>query len=256
MSLVYSRSFLDETERLESAIRSAGGGLTFRRKEHIDDVVLRLKTNYLWSRIDCLQIYAQETTQGALINWRTPGTFNASLTNAPTFAAGRGYTTNGTNNYVNTNFTASTAGGSATLDNTAVSLWSLTSGQQTASSAANDGTQFTLFNPRNTSDQVRGAVNGTAIITFASSHTDGSGFYTFSRTASNLVTAYKAGASIGTDATASVGLPTTSFLVGSNNGAFTAREFACFVIGASRTSTEEAALYAILRAYMTAVGVP
>jgi hypothetical protein len=259
MSLVYSRSFLDETERLDAAIRSAGGGFTLRYKEPSDDVIRRLKSNNLWSDILCLQVGAGLTSAGGLINWKTPGTYNASLVNAPTFTAGSGYTTDGSTNYVDMGINPTSAG--IAQDNVSFSYWSLTSGQTATVSGASDNAFQFGMNSRNTTDLLRIASNLAAATGFESygSNTDGSGFYTMSRTASNLTTGYKNGASNGTSATASAGVPNTTFRLGSFNSVtptFQARQFACAIVGASRTAAQEAVLYAILRAYMTAVGVP
>lgn len=257
MPLVYPRSFLDETERLEAAVRSAGGGMTLPRKEHINTCITRLKSNNLWSGIDVLQLYAVETTQGALINVRQPGTYNGSLVDAPTFTADRGYTTDGSNDAINTGFINQ---GNYTQDSASWSLWSLTSGQlATGSGSGSSGNPFGFLNPRNASDVIRYCINNIAIVSSSSANTDGTGFYSVVRTASNLTTVYKNGVSFGTDATASSGEPdTNNYHVGYNIAAasFTARQFACAVLGAGRTAAQELALYNILRAYMTAVGVP
>ena len=69
----------------------------------IDLLITTLKAASIWSKLDVLQVYAAADQQAALLNWVSTS-FNASVVNAPTFTADRGFNGNGTTSYVNTGF--------------------------------------------------------------------------------------------------------------------------------------------------------
>lgn len=81
------------------------------RKGLINAYVLALKAGGVWNSLDGLYVFAAADSQAALINWRNPGTHDATLVNAPTFTQDRGFTGNGTNSYVNSNFNPLPQGG-------------------------------------------------------------------------------------------------------------------------------------------------
>jgi len=63
----------------------------------------------VWAKLDCFWGFAQ-TINGdgeALKNWVNPGTYDATIVNAPTFTALEGFLTNGTTSFINTNFDTS-----------------------------------------------------------------------------------------------------------------------------------------------------
>jgi hypothetical protein len=78
---------------------------TTARKEIINNVVADLVLSGVWNELDVLHVYAAADSQAALINWKSPGTFNGTLFNAPAFAADRGFTGNGSNAYISTGYT-------------------------------------------------------------------------------------------------------------------------------------------------------
>src|SRR5690348_14967319 len=99
---------------------------TSQRKQLYDKIIRQLKVSGIWGALDCFYIFAAADSQAALINIKNPGTFNATAQNGPTFAADRGYTGNGSNSYVDSNFNASTAGGNYVRDSAHMAVWSLT----------------------------------------------------------------------------------------------------------------------------------
>lgn len=221
------------------------------------NLICGLVLDGVFSTLDELQVYATSDSTTAAINLISSsfgGTNNGAI-----FSANNGFTTDGVATYFDMGLVPSTAGGNATQNSTSFSYWSLSIGQQANVSGANDNTRSTILNPRNASDIIRGDVNtGTSSVNFGS-NTDGTGFYTLSRTGANLQTSYKNGAFVATDVSASFGLPTSSFNLGRNNNVspvFTARQFAASAVGGGRNATQETALYNRLRTYMTAVGVP
>ena len=160
-----------------------------QRKIDINTCVVSLKSNSLWTKLDGLWMFAAADEQASLINWKNPGTFNATQvepTTAITFNADQGYTGNGSDNYIKTNLTLNTGGLNFTEDSASYGVWSRSTAQAATSlMAANTagGAWSALIVPRNGSDQAlarnnQAAAGGEAT---ASSVTDGSGLLSFSR---------------------------------------------------------------------------
>lgn len=165
------------------------------RKGLINAYVLALKAGGVWNSLDGLYVFAAADSQAALINWRNPGTHDATLVNAPTFTQDRGFTGNGTNSYVNSNFNPSTAGGLYVQNSAHISARSLTdlgagnNNQRLIGIAANDATARALLLPRNTSNQVQANFNSPNAT--AGANTDASDLFTVNRSGASAVEVYK-----------------------------------------------------------------
>ena len=76
------------------------------------DLMVRQEVAYVgWADVyDIKYVLAQQTNNGggALINWINPGTFDATLVNAPAFASFEGFTGGGASVYINTNYNPAT----------------------------------------------------------------------------------------------------------------------------------------------------
>lgn len=83
--------------------------------------IVALKDAGIWAKGDVLQVYAVHDSQAATLNWLSTS-YTATLVNAPSWTAYRGYTTNGTNNYVVTGLDPSAAPQS-TLNSMSMALW-------------------------------------------------------------------------------------------------------------------------------------
>lgn len=88
-------------------LRALTGTYSTPRKIQIDKLIKSLKTAGIWSKLDVLQMYAAPTAADAVVNWKSPGTFNATLVNSPTLAADRGITGDGASSYINSGYTPS-----------------------------------------------------------------------------------------------------------------------------------------------------
>jgi len=91
-------------------------------------MVESLVSSGVWAKRDIIYLFAQEINTGgeALKNFITPGTFDATLVNAPAFGSLEGFTGNATTNYIKSNWNASTQGVKTTLDDTSVSSYQRT----------------------------------------------------------------------------------------------------------------------------------
>ena len=95
-----------ETKTLLAAL---SGTYSTPRKKAIDQMIKSLKSAGVWAKLDVLQIYAAPTAADAVVNWKNPGTFNATLINSPTLEVDRGITGDGASSYINSGFNAVTA---------------------------------------------------------------------------------------------------------------------------------------------------
>jgi hypothetical protein len=91
-----------------------------------DDLLIReAKKIGLWN--NCVAFYNHHTTGDqnyARINYKSPGTHNATLHNSPSFSSKAGFTGDGTSAYINYNFTEGLNGGSIyTLTNNKIVSW-------------------------------------------------------------------------------------------------------------------------------------
>ena len=71
-----------------------------------------LYNNGLWSVLDILRVYGAHTNGAgeALLNWISPSLYAATAFNAPTFTIDKGFTFNGTTQYINNNWVPSVSG--------------------------------------------------------------------------------------------------------------------------------------------------
>jgi hypothetical protein len=245
--------YCDEARMLFAAFTAAP---TPQRRLLCDQLIRRLKRQDIWSKLDCLYIFAAADSQAALINWKNPGTFNAALVNAPSFTADRGFTGNGTTSYVNSTFTPSTAGGLYTQNSSHVSARSLTSAaaadSQRLVGVGNSATVAVQLRPRGASDLYGLQMQQAAINAVANA--DSSGHFVGNRSASNAIQHYRNGASLGTGTNASTGLPNDAVHFDHSFTSFATLQVASGSIGSSLSAEEAAAFYAIELAYMQAVG--
>lgn len=220
-----------------------------------------LVTTGVWTKLDVLYIYAAADQTTALTNL-VQSSFGATAINAPTFTVDTGYTFASTK-YLRTGYIPSTAAGNLTLNAASMGFWSYTvsggassmtdMGGADASNADQMLVQFTgnTWFPRE---------NDFGANTISNSTTQG--LLAQSRTASNLVTAYINGSSIGTVATASVAIPTKEIYVGAfnNNGTpqnYSTKQHGMGFIGGGLTAADMGNLYTAVHTYLQAVaGIP
>lgn len=230
------------------------------RKGVIDTCVKAIKAAGVWTLLDFLQVYAAADSQAALINWKTPGTFDATVVNSPTFTVDRGFAGNGTTSYVSSSFNPSTAGGQFVRDSAYYGFWSLTTTVMASVSVAGyfDATNGVTRAHRTAANEIACRLNQNASATSstAGAQTDGTGMHGMSRSGAAAVRAAHNGADIFTFANASAALSNGVLTVGYQGVSWNTVQFAAQFAGANLTQPQELALYNALRTYMTAVGVP
>jgi hypothetical protein len=230
---------------------------TAARKAIINNCVLALKAAGIWSLFDLLYFTAAADSQAARINWVNPGTFTLSAVNSPAFVADRGFTGDGASSYLDPGFTPSTNAVQWTLNSAHISGWSLTSigagsnAQRLVGNSATTTARSALI-PWNATNQVAALLNDLSGSTISNSTSLGD--FIANRSAVSSRQIYLNGASLGSDATASVALPPNALYFGRDTVNFASLQMAALSVGASLSSGQVASFYAARQSYLHAVG--
>ncbi len=226
------------------------------RKILINNFVLSLIAGGVWSLLDVLYVFAAVDSQAALINWKNPGTLNASAVGTPTFTTDRGFASIGSGSYVGTGYIPSTAAMGLTQNNAHYAARNLTvanTGSQRIIGNIATTTHRSLIIPRAAGEIAQGIVNDGTVTSFSNNTKEG--FFLVNRSAAGARQLYKNGASLGSDAQASTGLPTTEVTFSRDVAVYaTGLVIAGGSIGQSLTSGQVTAYYNAELAYMQAVG--
>lgn len=248
--LTQPEAYETETETLIAAFSSPPSQ---RRKELIDASIRVLKDGGAWTKLDAMHVFAAADSQAALINWKAPGTYNASLVNSPTFTADRGYATNGTNSYVDSNFNPATAGGNFSQNSAMFAIFPRTTSQTGSVAGWYDGTDGITIRAKNPSNNAACRINHAS--EFSGSNAATMDLVAANRSGASAAQIYVAGSSSGTSSGASTALNSNNFYY----GRFAASSYAAFsfgggAMGGSMTAGEHSALRTAFINYMLAVG--
>lgn len=238
-------------------INGFGVAPSLERKLAINDLITGLKAHSIWTKLDALYLMAAHDSAAARVNWKNPGTHNLSVGGgAPTFTTDSGYSTDGVDDYLDTNFNPATAGGNFTQNSASFGIWSSTSGGNNTSKAGwFDGTDGVTLNPRSAADTMVMRINQAATTTSGATVTNGTGFYAANRSASNSTQGYRNGASLVTDNDASTALNSVTLKLGNIAAAtFGALGFRAAFIGGSLTGAEHSTLCSLIQEYLFQVG--
>lgn len=243
-----------------SAVLSAMTSVPTDRDILIDQHVRRLISYELWDEMDAIYRFAAHNSGAGLVNWKSPGTGDATLVNSPTFSADNGFTTNGTNNYIDT-INPATFGGVFSQNDAAISFRTLTA-------SATDSSRIGWFDGADgiTVTHHRADTNGFTFRMNQSSTTSHAtlpnntptAFVTFQRTGATSPQIFFDGveqAATGGATQASTAVNNHNIRFGSiTDSAFVADEYACGYIGSSLTAEQAEILSALDNEYMRAIG--
>jgi len=239
-----------------SAVVSAGGTVSAGREAHVDALVVGLKNDGVWTKLDRLWLFAAENTQSALID--LVATDQATAVNSPSFTADQGYTGNGTNSYINTTYLPGTDGPNWTGNAASFGVW-----QRSTPAARNEvqmGANYfghpsqiaNFFGDNNSYTQVNCSTSLTT------SGTAVAGLYAVDRSASNFTTLYINATASGTStAVATAETDCNMFVLGRNDNSgsdsltnpSTAQVSAAF-LGGSLGASDQTDLYNRLVTYL------
>jgi hypothetical protein len=197
------------------------GSYTETELAAINALVVSLKSNNLWTTIDVLYLFCLDNVPDSLLNIKS-SSFTATRVNSMSWTARQGFTGNGTNSYLDTNFTPSTAGGNYTQNSATLAIYTPTNSQAAVygiggqnSNTANRSYITERWTDGISYNTANAATSGFVNVSVASSN----GLTAISRTSSTALAAYRNGSSIGTASVSSVVLSSSSFFIGAlNNG--------------------------------------
>jgi hypothetical protein len=225
---------------------------TSQQKQDIDTLIRSLITANIWSKLDGLYIHAAHDAAAGLLNWVNT-VYNMTAVSSPVFTADRGYLTDGTASYLNSNFNPVTAPSPKWVqDSVTAFIWSRTIGQTGGTTAGNDPLSVSIT-PRSTSDVFRARASGSAALDAAC--TNGTGLFATTRSLAGVRKSYRNGAEQATITDASSSHISATFKVGTANAStFVSREFAATGFGSELNNTDHQNLYNAIQTYMTARG--
>lgn len=249
-----------ETLAWVAAVIANGGTVSSGRQNIVDLLIVGLKADNLFSKLDRLWLRAGENQPSALTDIVADQL--ATAINSPSFTVDRGYTGNGTTSYINEGYNPNTNGVAYTLNSASFGWWSVSAWGTPGVfvMGADDGTNAAYFNVGgNVFYHINQAVPGGS---FGNPNGTLTGLFTSSRTASNARACYNNATSLDSQATASTVIPSFNFFSlaenssGSPSGFNSTHQIACIFMGGGLSSTDVSNLSTRLRTYMTAVGVP
>lgn len=239
-----------------AAVVANGGSVSAARAGLIGGLIARLKAAGTWSLYDDIFLHAAESEVQALTSLKQRRLGSAVA--APTFTTDRGYAFNGTSQYVDTGFIASSHKVAMTGSDMRVSAYERTNVNSTGytAGALTGSTSNIRVRSRNGAN-AEGNLNSGAL---SAANADSRGMVAWSRTAGGTFEGWYRGASIGTTAPSTgTSLPTHSLYIGAQNnagapGGYRAASVALVTVGASFSAAQEAADYTIWQDFLTVIG--
>lgn len=230
---------------------AAGGSVSAGRQTIVDALIVGLKADGIFAKLDRLWLFAAENTQSALIDIIADA--QATAVNSPTFTVDRGFTGASTA-LIDTNFAPTTAPSPHYVRNSgSLMFWSNKSASDTEGAASSSASDSYIY-PNQAGTAFFG-VNESSF-TLTASVSDGLGLYHANRSGASAQQAYKNGASVATNSQASIPVTAGNMRFLKTFNTFWGGQGSAGGIGESLSSAEAGNLFSRLRTYMTAVGVP
>ncbi len=226
------------------------------RKMIISETIYQLQVAGIWNKLDIIYFTAAHDSQSAGLNWKsTENTITAI--NSPLFTTDRGYSGNGTTNYVNTNYNPLT-GITWTQNSASFGIYSRTNITENKSSGAANGSGTGLaLGFRNTSNQIGSRINSLVGDNLIVSNSDSRGLFVVNRSSSTAQQVYKNGIQLSANTATSQAVNSLSLYVLANNVAGVASLFSSFEAAAifcGAGDIDQTIFYNIIQWYMTKIG--
>lgn len=210
----------------------------------------------VWAKLDLFYLFAQSTNGAseALKNWLNPGTYDGTNVHSTAFVALEGFTGDGANDHINTNWNPNTHGINYTKDNASAGIYIRNDIQEnTQCFGIYDGAEMVWLGASRVGNDYRFIINDRTNET--GTNTDSRGFHIIQRTASNARAGYKNKVLITSDTQASTAVPNADmFVLARNNegvaGNLCNYQASCFFAGASFSEAERNSFTDALEAYM------
>jgi hypothetical protein len=244
-----------------------GGTVSTGRKTTVNNLIVGLKADGIWTKLDRLYILAAENTQSALTDLK--GLVLATANGPPTFVVDRGYTgTDGSGTvWIDTGFNPALAGGNYTQNSAHLSAWSnsniaTVSGGVITGLDGSTGLPASNVYPQYADGNAYFRINDAAN-SAGTANANSTGHYIANRTGASLSGGYKNGSLFATLNQASgalVNFAGVAICADHNSspsyGQGSGHQITMQSIGGGLSATDASNFYNRLRTYMTAVGVP
>ena len=233
------------------AIINNGGITGITEKKAVSYLAKALKANGLWNLFHAIYPFVGGTATSHSYNLKNTSLYRITWVNGPTHAS-TGVDFNGTTQYGDTGLIPDSV---LTANDTAFHYYSRSSeaisGNEIASS--NGATQTVSIGVRIAGDTTIADLYSSTGGRLTTSNTDGSGMFTFTRTANSHIH-YRNGSSLGSNATSGGTLPTVSLYIGARNtsgsaGTYSTHEGAFAAISKALTDAQASTLFTIVDTY-------
>jgi len=223
------------------------------RQGYMQTFIAALITAGIWAKLDVLYVHAATEDQGSRVNWKAPGSYNASKTGTPTFTTDNGWA-GSSGNYLTSTFNASTAAGQFIRNNGHLLAATLTDANDTVSNFIAGISGYAGIQPR-TSGGVYTTLSQSTAQDTGSANT-GKGLYGWTRTTSATYDRYKNGALVDSPTRSSIALANAVLNVCTHNTTNVSSKVVSMVsIGGGLTAGQMADFNTAYAAYMTSIGV-
>jgi hypothetical protein len=239
--------------------------LSAAQQTKLDTLVKSLKTGLgitnLSDAFDVIYVFGNETAESGLKNL-VKRLHDATPVNAPTFTALEGYQGNGSDQYINCNYIASTQGAAYQLNSASAGIYSRTNIQlNTYDYGVNSGLakylRQTIYNTIAGRTETR--INQGNVNTFYDGDTDSLGLFTGSRDDVDTIRMYKNATLRHTATPVSTDFPDRTVFIMCRNSSgspadYTTRQYSFFFIGKSFSQANITTIYNAIQSYMTSNG--
>jgi hypothetical protein len=225
------------------------------RKALLNALIVGLKADGVWARLDWLSLFAAHDAQAARLNAVNPAQA-FTVVSSPAFTIDRGYQ-GAASSYLQSGWAPAAHAVNYARDSAFTAAWSRTNATNSTVALGNTAT----YTSPKASDGMRAQVNSAGANEVAAV-ADSIGLHAADRRGASLGSLYKNGVEIGADAidNASTALSGEQFYALGRNvsnalaAGDTVRQYAAMAWGGHLTAAEHLALYTRLDTYLTAVG--
>lgn len=230
------------------------------RKALINNTINQLKSSGIWDKMDLLYMFAGHDSDACLLNWKSPSLYKCTNIASTPFTVDRGYTSNGTSQYLKTGWNPATNGVNFTLNDAAVGAYS-----RTNITAANDiiigngdgsANQTAIF-PKISGNSLQGRINNNGGFNIQSVVSDSLGMLSVVRTASNISSLYKRAVALGSSTNSTIIPSSELYILSFNNNGSPILWFhgQCSFAYAGSSSINQTTLNTIIEGYyLTSIG--
>lgn len=226
----------------------------------INQLVLQLKADGNWTKLDRLWLLANEASDQGLVSLVNPASTKIAAVNSPTFTVDQGYQSNGSTSYLDSKFNDLSSGVNYTQNGNSVGVYSRTNAMgafPVELGVSNASTNGTIVQAGYTGNHVFAINNCIVANALIYTSTDSRGMFSTIRTASNAQSTWKNGVVQTSNSGASIALQNADIflLCLNNNGSasnFSDKQIGYAFIGSG--SVDQLKMYNAMQTYMTAIG--